>query len=211
MPCRHHGEKVKKLIVLTGGPGAGKTAVLEMVQRSLCDHVAILPEAASIVFGGGFPRYATTGGLKACQRAIFHVQSETEKLLAEESGVAVGLCDRGTVDGLAYWPNSDEHFWQEVGSTSERELAKYAAVIHLRTPDLIHGYNHKNELRTESPADAAAIDARIERAWANHPRRFFVESTDDFIEKARRALHIIRQELPVTCGSEVRSDLPPQP
>jgi hypothetical protein len=58
-------------VVITGGPGAGKTAVLELVARSFCPHVAILPEAATIVFGGGFPRHTTTVGLMAAQRAIY--------------------------------------------------------------------------------------------------------------------------------------------
>jgi broad-specificity NMP kinase len=38
-------------MVLTGGPGAGKTAVLELLRHSLCDDVAILSEAAGIIFG----------------------------------------------------------------------------------------------------------------------------------------------------------------
>lgn len=46
----------RKRVVLTGGPGAGKTALLELVRQSFCTHVKVLPEAASIVFGGGFPR-----------------------------------------------------------------------------------------------------------------------------------------------------------
>ena len=33
-------------IVLTGGPGGGKTAVLEVVRRHFCEHVVVLPEAA---------------------------------------------------------------------------------------------------------------------------------------------------------------------
>jgi len=37
-------------IVVTGGPGAGKTAVLEIARRELA-HVEILPEAATIVRG----------------------------------------------------------------------------------------------------------------------------------------------------------------
>lgn len=43
-----------KLIVLTGGPSAGKTAILEMVLKTFCPHVTVIPEAAGIVFGGGF-------------------------------------------------------------------------------------------------------------------------------------------------------------
>ena len=34
------------LVVLTGGPGAGKTAVLEIVRRYFCAQVQIVPEAA---------------------------------------------------------------------------------------------------------------------------------------------------------------------
>ncbi len=93
-----------RLMALTGGPGAGKTAVLELAARSFCRHVAVLPEAASIVFGGGFPRHDTEPGRKAAQRAIYRVQWEVERLVVEEGEVAVALCDRGTVDGGAYWP-----------------------------------------------------------------------------------------------------------
>lgn len=44
----------RRRIVLTGGPGAGKTALLELIRQSFCSHVTVLPEAASIVFGGGW-------------------------------------------------------------------------------------------------------------------------------------------------------------
>ena len=37
--------------MLTGGPGAGKTATLEMIKDAFCDHVKVVPEAASVVFG----------------------------------------------------------------------------------------------------------------------------------------------------------------
>jgi hypothetical protein len=39
-------------VVLTGGPGAGKTALLELIRQSFCSHVKVLPEAAGVVFGG---------------------------------------------------------------------------------------------------------------------------------------------------------------
>ena len=70
----------RERIVLTGGPGAGKTAVLEMVRHTLCEHVLILPEAATIVFGGGFPRREERESRRAAQRAIFHVQRELEAI-----------------------------------------------------------------------------------------------------------------------------------
>src|ERR1019366_4307010 len=88
-----------KLVVLTGGPGGGKTAILEMARRYFCRHVVILPEAASIVFGGGFPRLDTPEAKRSAQRAIYYVQRELERM-AVESKAAVVLCDRGTIDGL---------------------------------------------------------------------------------------------------------------
>lgn len=53
--CECNDVHKRKRIVLTGGPGAGKTALLELIRQSFCAHVKVLPEAASIIFGGGFP------------------------------------------------------------------------------------------------------------------------------------------------------------
>lgn len=188
-----------RLVVLTGGPGAGKTAVLEIVKKNFCPHVSVLPEAASIVFGGGFWRKESVFAQKAAQRAIFHVQRNLERLVEEEREAAVALCDRGTLDGLAYWPAAQETFWSELQIDRERELARYQAVIHLRSPSQERGYNHSNPIRIETAPEAARIDERIAGAWDGHPRRFFIESTDDFLEKAQAAVELIRKELPACC------------
>jgi len=62
---------------VTGGPGAGKTAVLGLIRKSFCEHVRVLSESAGIVFGGGFPRDP------------------------DVHDPAVVICDRGTPDGPA--------------------------------------------------------------------------------------------------------------
>lgn len=188
----------RKRIVLTGGPGAGKTALLELIRQSFCSHVRVLPEAASIVFGGGFPREDDETCRRAAQRAIFYVQRELEAS-GDSHNPAIVLCDRGTIDGIAYWPGDPDEFWSSVGTTSETELARYDAVIHLRTPAIEHGYNHQNPLRTESAEIAAQVDTRIAQVWAAHPRRFTVDSSFDFLDKAARALTVLRQELPPCC------------
>ncbi len=187
----------RKLIVVTGGPGAGKTAVIELVRRSLCEHIHVVREAAGVVFGGGFPRTQDPPGRRAAQRAIFHVQHELE-VVASSGNAAVLLCDRGTIDGAAYWPGPGE-LWSEVGTTERDELARYDVVIHLRTPTSDAGYNRQNPLRYESAVEAAAIDARIATAWANHPRRYEVPATPDFLSKAARAIEILRGEIPACC------------
>lgn len=187
-----------KRVVLRGGPGAGKTALLELIRQAFCAHVKVLPESASIVFGGGFPREDDDACRRAAQRAIFHVQRELE-VTGGNHNPAIVLCDRGTVDGVAYWPGPTEEFWASMGTALAKELARYDAVVHLRVPALEHGYNHTNPLRTESAAMAAAIDVRIAQAWASHPRLFTVESSLDFMDKASRAIHILRDEMPGCC------------
>jgi len=183
-------------VALTGGPGAGKTAVLEIARILLCEHVEVLPEAASIVYGGGFPRRDGPARL-AGQRAIYHVQRQLERMVREDGRAAVALCDRGTVDGLAYWPGTAESYWQDLGTALAAELAHYAAVIHLRTPADDH-YSTRG-VRIESAAEARAIDGRIALAWQDHPRRAVVSSTDDFLDKVTRAIALIRSELPACC------------
>lgn len=188
-------------VVLTGGPGAGKTAVLELVKQSFCPHVVVLPESAGIVFGGGFPRRPEERAAQAAQRAIFFVQRELEAA-CESQNPAVILCDRGTVDGGAYWTGRPD-IWTSLGTTLQAQLARYSSVIHLRVPSADQGYNNTNPLRVESAATAAEIDERIVRLWTNHPRRFLVGPEESFLDKASRVLEILREEIPECCRHHV--------
>jgi predicted ATPase len=203
-PCGCMRAHTPRKVVLTGGPGAGKTAVLELIRHSVCDHVHIVQESAGILFGGGFPRHDGPEQKRAAQRAIFYVQRELEAVRAA-GDVAVMLCDRGTVDGVAYWTGPGELF-ESVGTTLEEQLARYAAVIHLRTPLAEQGYNHRNPLRIETAEEARAIDERILATWAPHPRRVVIEATHDFLTKAHAARAALRAEIPVCCRGEPVSE-----
>jgi predicted ATPase len=204
-PCDCVERHLPRRVVLTGGPGAGKTAVLELIRLFFCEHVKTLPEAAGIVFGGRFPRSDRTPLRQAAQRAIFHIQRELEQM-AETENAAVVLCDRGTVDCSAYWAGDGDLF-SAVGTTRAAELARYDTVIHLRTPTSAQAYNHENPLRRESLEEASVIDRLIAEQWAGHPRRFFVEPTEDFLNKASKALALLRNEVPECCRHHVRTFL----
>ena len=200
--CQCAATHDRRRVVLTGGPGAGKTAVLELIRQSFCEHVKVLPEAASVIFGGGFPREDDPECRRAAQRAIFYVQRELENA-GDSHNPTVVLCDRGTLDGLAYWAGSVEELLSSVQTTLDEQLARYDAVIHLRTPPENRGYNKQNPLRTESAAVAAEVDRRILQAWQSHPRRFIVESTSEFHDKAADTLDILRGEMPDCCKRHV--------
>jgi predicted ATPase len=190
----------RRRIVLTGGPGAGKTAVLELARRHMSHHVDVLHEAASIVFGGGFPRLPEDYARESAQRVIYHVQDELERIALATPSPRLVLCDRGTIDGLAYWPGTTEQFFADLHTSLEVELARYDAVIHLRTPTKANGY-HTDALRIEAVAEADAIDSRLLDVWAKHPRRYVIESTPDFFDKARRAIALIHELLPSEIAS----------
>lgn len=201
--CKHTGGPTE-FIVLTGGPGAGKTAVLEMVLKEFCRHVTVIPESASIIFGGGFFRRNNLPAKKGAQRAIFKVQNELETIVKEEAIASIGVCDRGTLDGLAYWPESEQEFWKQLNSTKEKEYARYKAVIHLRTPRADQGYNWDNPVRVESVEEALAIDEKLLQIWSGHPDRHIIESHNSFMEKMSQAIEAIRSHLPDCCQEALK-------
>ena len=200
--CADPGAHAVRRVVLTGGPGAGKTAVLEVVRKQLCAHVVVLPESAGIVYGGGFPRRSTDAARRAGQLAIYHVQDQLERLALAEGDPALVVCDRGVLDGLAYWPGAASEFFTEAGATRDAMLARYDAVIHLRTPTAANGYNHQNPLRIESADEASVIDRRLLDAWSAHPRRLVVECAADFLVKLEHTLAFLRDELPPCCRGQ---------
>jgi hypothetical protein len=66
-------------IVLTGGPGGGKTTAGDLFRREMGDQVVMVPEAATMMFTGGFPRVNLPEAVHAAQRAIYHVQIHLEE------------------------------------------------------------------------------------------------------------------------------------
>jgi len=187
-----------RLVVLTGGPGAGKTAVLEVLAQHACRHVLLLPEVASILWKGGFPRKDGLPLRRASQRAIVRVQHELQRYAIEEPTTALVVCDRGSLDGLAYWPGTPAEYFDDLDTTEDRELARYASVIHLQSAAREHGY-FSTAVRPESAEQAREIDRKILEAWSHHPHRTVIESEPDFLRKLDKALVLLRAQIPACC------------
>lgn len=113
-------------LVLIGGPSGGKTTLAQALMREMADQLIVVPEAASILYGGGWPRRKNNDSVRYQQCAIYHVQRELESMLTDESLAerhSTGksrllICDRGSLDGLAYWPDraTPEEYLKPVGS-----------------------------------------------------------------------------------------------
>lgn len=171
-------------IVLTGGPGGGKTTAADLFRREIGERVVIVPESATLLFSGGFPRCSESSAVLAAQHAIFHVQRNLEDVQSSLYPDRILLCDRGTVDGAAYWPRDSNEFFATLGTTLERELARYDGVIFFESAAVGGmGIEGGNPVRNESIKQAAALDSRLRKLWARHPRFVLVRHDPSFLRK----------------------------
>jgi predicted ATPase len=187
---------VSPRIVLTGGPSAGKTTLLNLLEHQYGQQIAIAPEAASILFNGGFPRPQTFEDVIHTQRSIYSLQEELELQALDRFTYKTTLfCDRGSLDGFAYWPSSLNEFCLAMGTTLEKEMNRYTAVIHLQTAQQGHGYTNTS-VRLESHEQARELDEKIGKIWSVHPQYFFIPNAGSFVEKLTLALDILSPHLP---------------
>ncbi len=178
-------------IAVTGGPSGGKTTLIEALKKELGQKCAVVPEAASILYRGGFPRYKDPTGLKHAQKAIYHTQQELEDLICFESQKSLVVCDRGSLDSIAYWPSDEKNFFETIKSNREFECSRYDWVLHLDTASL-EFYDTSNPIRTETYQEAQDLNEKIKNAWAGHPRRVVITHSSDFLSKMTTALAVIR-------------------
>ena len=190
-------------VAVTGGPSGGKTTLIEALRKEFNPRVKIVSEAASVLYKGGFPRVKSYDGFYHAQKAIYSVQKEMEELRCKVYPEALMVCDRGSLDALAYWPDSAEHFFKEMNSSYEQEARRYDWVIHLdtaREPD----YDTTNEVRNETFHEALALNEKIKQSWSKHPQRIVINSEQDFFSKMRKATLVIEAIMQNKTFAEVK-------
>lgn len=176
-------------VVLTGGPGGGKTTAADLYRREIGEQVVVVPESATILYLGGFPRSNELDVRRATQRAIYHVQLNLEDAQAAHFRSRVLLCDRGTIDGAVYWPGQAEEFFASLGTSLEKELTRYDAVIFFETA-AVGGIDIEggNPTRIESIEQAILIDQKLKTLWSQHSNFVFIPHEKSFIKKVNSGL-----------------------
>lgn len=176
-------------IVLTGGPGGGKTTAADLFRREIGERVVVVPEAATLLFSGGFPRSTEIHARRSTQCAIYHVQKNLEDMQSVLYPERILLCDRGTIDGAAYWPDGGESFFDSVWSTEQAELDRYDAVIFFESA-AVGGISVEggNPTRIESNEEALGLDRRLRTIWSKHPRFVVVPHNPSFVKKVMLGL-----------------------
>lgn len=193
-------------IVLTGGPCGGKSTALAKVSdrlSSLGFRVFLVPEAATMMFGGGATlRETTPEQLFTFQASLLRLQLALEEsflALARSAGQpAVLLYDRGALDPSAYVDDAMlQALVDDLGTTPVAlRDGRYDAVLHLVTAaegaEFFYSTTN-NPTRTETPEQARAIDQRLREAWLGHPHLRVIDNSTDFEGKIRRVFEAVRQ------------------
>jgi len=197
-----------KVIVITGGPCAGKTSALTCVRERFEEAgvpAYIVPEAATDLILEGVAPW-TCSSVLDFQTRVIALQLERESAVAaaakkaeRDAGEPVIVCDRGVFDSGAYL--TDEEFSQALadnGLDRIRALSRYDAVFHLESiaKDDASAYTRQNnDARFENAAEAADADERGIRAWASHPTVHVIGTFASFEEKVDALCAEIGKEL----------------
>ena len=192
-------------LVLTGGPCAGKTRCLHAIRETFRADIIIVPEASTLVLGSGFPppgheriRCPMDEWIQAFQGTILSIQQEIEasfERLAPACGARLIVCDRGVLDGAAYWPGGRESFLRRFGKSLDECFARYRAVLHLQSLAESHPHlygTESNATRYEGTADALRVERAVRAAWEGHPGLTIIPAEVDPQVKIDRVLQCVR-------------------
>ena len=193
-------------IVVTGGPCGGKSTALSYIKETaeaLGFCVLTVGETATELISGGVAPWTclTNATYQSFQIALQMFKEEIFLSAAQGMGDEriLLVCDRGLLDNRAYM--TEEEFFAALaarGDTLDGYLRRYDAVFHLVTAaeGAERFYTTENNTaRTETPAEARAVDQRLLFAWKEHPRRFVFDNKGDFADKMARLTDALKEVL----------------
>jgi hypothetical protein len=188
------------LIVLTGGPGGGKTTLIEDLSRdpAWAGRFAALPEAIYALRHSGISAQE-----KLFQRAMVQAQVGMEdglRCALDPHEPCLILCHRGALDPLAFWLErgwAEEEFFAYTQTTREGLYQRYTAVLHLVTAAdgaIEHYTRWPAAHRPEQPEDAIRLDKLLQCAWGGHPNYYYLGNAGrDWAAKSKAACEILEQ------------------
>jgi len=199
-----------KKIVITGGPCAGKTTVINALKAEFGATASFVPECATLILSGGFPAPPDQQFLghekfdnwqRQFQNAIYHTQLALEDLAVSEAQLEnkdMVICDRAIADGIAYHPEGLAGFIFQFHIHCPQIYDRYDAVIFLESlaigqPELFSRAG--NEHRYESVENASEVNGRTRRAWYLHKNFHYIESSLSLEEKIAHVRSLVLGEI----------------
>lgn len=163
--------------VVTGGPGSGKTTLMEAVRHSVfAKAVRVVPEVATVVIQqlGVKPPIGDAAGMVAFQRTLARTQqifeAESNRAAARE-GLKAVILDRGLVDNAAYLDGGLKALSEIVGVSPSHLALPYRGVIVMSPPppEVYEQVKGNNPARSEDHARAKALGESVYQLWKQSP------------------------------------------
>ncbi len=191
-----------KVIVLTGGPGGGKTTIMTRLIQFLGERgvrVVLVPETATLLLTHGvnvgekglkitFFQYSVLATILHLEDIMLHSLEQ----MVKDGEQSILLCDRAALDCLAYVePHEFQIIARELGTEVGELINRYDAVLHLRSAACgaeAHYTRANNPARTENESLARERDAKVQNAWCGHPHHVIIPAEDDFELKYKKTL-----------------------
>lgn len=188
-------------VCLTGGPSTGKTSVINAINKhfsSLGYNVIIIPETATLFIGSGIKPFGDNALPPVdFQRLVIQNQLHKENLAnkaAELLGTdkTIVICDRGTLDGIAYVNSSEwEETLEKEGVKARDLLTSYDVILYmLGRSELFTTEN--NESRYESSAEEALEKGqKVLKSYLSHDNLRVIQPREDIKDKELEVINII--------------------
>jgi len=173
-------EVTPRCISVSGAPFGGKTTFLQHLIRTRKSGYVYIPEVIALMRASGQPFNGDPFG----QRIIVALKYLLEVFSLKHYPNCLILCDRGVLDGAAYWPIKGS-FESVVGKNEDHFKRYFAAVLFQGVASTSHAYKEFGD-RQESVSQARTIDQMLYQTWKDHPRFRYIPHTT-WTEKTKRA------------------------
>ena len=189
-------------IVLTGGPKAGKTTIIEELKKYLKYrgyNVICVQETARDLIEGGISPFGEYEYILKFQDLVLKMQTSKEATIEEfvkntYDVDTVIIYDRGVLDNKAYL-RCQSDFDLLLKNNSMNEIAfseKYDLIINLiSSSKLGKDYYSKDESRFEDFNEALDLDYRTTIAWLLSPNIKVIEPTERFEDKVLKTIKCV--------------------
>ncbi len=192
-------------IVLTGGPGSGKTSVLEKINQVYSSEgykVIVVPETATELMNSGITFRDGSMSLLDFQEIVMRYQLAKEEIVdrsIELMGTdrVIVVYDRGTIDNSAYINKSEfEEILARLNNVKSFAdlMNKYDLVINLVGREDFYT-TANNQARAEDAKEALRLGDTTLKCWLGHKKVKIVLPKDRMEDKTSEVLNTINQLL----------------
>lgn len=200
---------MEKRIVLTGGPGSGKTTVLNSIVNmytSLGVKVVVVSETATEIINSGIKPFGDDKiEMLDFQKLVLSLQLSKEKIYDEAIRMyqkvhpnedILIIYDRGSIDNKAYI--TDEEFDTVMQSVCDADystiLNKYDLIIDLVGSKKFYTLEN-NKARSESADVALTLGEKTLKSWVGHPKVKIVGPKENMNDKVSEVVSYINELL----------------